>query len=165
MTKIPIECLRCGSCCKNLLRESEHGLHGLNLIPNERKLFPREIICPYMGVGIKKGLEPKYTIMYQLNVNLCPHLLQNNHCKIHKNRPWACQVFPIVSIEPPRITTECRFIKEITKGGMIEIIAPTEKRAMEHLSNYVTRKLKSIFPPPKTVLEYDLRNRKWIQIN
>ena len=157
------ECLKCGKCCKNLLRETKTGLHGLNLLPSERNLFSQKMISPYMGVGRKK---PEQIILFQLTEIVCPHLLDNNQCEIYDKRPLACRAFPIVSVEDrPLITTECSSINE---SGEITIIAPEETRAKEQLSQYIKgimeEKARLYAPAHIHAWEYDLSTKKWVQI-
>ena len=93
MAKIVFKCLRCGHCCRNLLREFDGDLKGLVISPNERKLFPKKLISPRVGIGW--GLMgPKHVVSYQLDANACPRLSKDNLCKIYNKRPLVCQAFP-----------------------------------------------------------------------
>jgi len=156
-------CLKCGRCCRNLLRETKTGLHGLNLLPTERNLFPQKMIAPYMGVGRTKS---EQIILFQLTEIVCPHLLNNNQCEIHDMRPLACQIFPIVSVgDRSLITTECSSINE---SGEITIIAPEETRAAKQLSLFIKgtmeEKARRYAPAEIHAWEYDLSTKKWVQI-
>jgi len=133
MTEIVFKCLQCGRCCKNLLREIEGTLVGLGLFPDERKLFPMELVSPQTGIGW--GLTgPKHILDYQLTVSACPHLSKDNLCKIYNKRPLACQAFPLIWTGPSGTTiadpSDCTFVKEIEKrtGSVINMLPITPKK-------------------------------------
>ena len=161
-SRIPIfQCLQCGTCCRNLLRETNTGLHGLNLFPSERDLFPQEVVAPYMGIG---RTSPVAIILLQLTDNVCVHLSQDNRCKIHDNRPLACQAFPIVSVrDKPWITTEC---SSINATGEITMIMREERRASDYICRYIRRRIREearLYGTTDLHLwEYDLNTSKWV---
>jgi len=114
---IKFQCLICGQCCRDLLRENSGLILGLALTRDEAKLFPQELISPAHGRG-KSPLSIYAVTMYQLNVDVCPFLGRKNTCRIYDKRPLTCRRFPLVyssdamsNIIAPG--TVCKFIKEI----------------------------------------------------
>ena len=98
MRKIIFECLQCGHCCRTLFKREGRITSGLTFFSNEEKeLFPKNLVSPATGLGWGTS-GPKHIIHYQLNSNTCPHLDENNLCKIYDNRPLVCQSFPLISI-------------------------------------------------------------------
>jgi Fe-S-cluster containining protein len=100
------------------LNENNGVLKGPTLTNDEAKLFPRDIVSSSFGRG--KNASNIYAIIrYQINVNICPFLMQNNECKIYKKRPIVCRRFPLMSSEImiTRIAygNGCIFIDKIEK--------------------------------------------------
>ena len=95
--KQPWECLRCGICCKNMCDEIGQFKFGTLLLPNETHLFPSKFVKPYLGIGWKgkSKIFPARIVDYQLDVDTCPHLLEDNSCAIYDDRPLSCIAFPL----------------------------------------------------------------------
>ena len=94
----PIEfrCLQCGECCRRLLIDSRLIRKGLPLFPDERGLFPGELIKP--GVGIGHPGEPGFRVIsYQMTEMVCPHLDEGS-CGIWHVRPVVCMSYPYMPV-------------------------------------------------------------------
>jgi Fe-S-cluster containining protein len=100
---IKFRCIQCGECCRRLLVDSQLVRKGLPLFPEERGLFPEELIRP--GVGIGHPDEPGFRIIsYQMTEKVCPHLCDGS-CGIWDARPTVCRAYPYMPV--------------ITQGGYV----------------------------------------------
>jgi len=112
---IKFTCLRCGHCCRTLIKENNGIITGLSLSPSEIKYFPKEGIIPSLGKGKDKNNISKI-IRYQLIGNICPNL-ETNKCKIYENRPLFCKRFPLQSsmylLAHIADRTDCKFVEQI----------------------------------------------------
>lgn len=174
MEKIVFKCLKCGRCCRTLLKDVNGILRGLGLTIEETRLFPTELISPGMGIGYGEIDKPKFVLQYQLNVNECPHLSENNLCKIYQERPLACSAFPLISMGPHGTViakpTDCRFVEEYelkysplnTFLSPQEFIAPVEWSARfetdEQLKKMFQQHIKDVTP----LWDFDLGTKEWI---
>lgn len=153
------ECLRCASCCRNLL-ESKDGIQGgLPLTDKEASLFPNALVSPKLGVGTK---EPEEVVLYQLDIMCCPYVNEKNECQIYSKRPLMCQSFPIVA---GAISNRCK-----TFGYRKPGITYTEPYSMERqveasekLEKYVANRIKKHCSKVIRIWEYDLVTKKWLQ--
>ena len=63
------------------------------LLPEERRLFPKELVVPCGG----RGKSPKHKnfkiYAYQMTEKTCLHL-ENNRCSIYEDRPTKCRAYP-----------------------------------------------------------------------
>jgi Fe-S-cluster containining protein len=92
-TGVVFECLRCGRCCTDLLAEDKGALRGLTLLPGEKGHFPEPLVSPAIGLGRRPHERGFRVIAYQLTVNTCPHLGENE-CDIYADRPASCRQYP-----------------------------------------------------------------------
>jgi len=174
MTKVVFECLQCGDCCRDLLRETASVLQGLSLSLDEKKLFPKELVLPQMGIGygVKDWSEPKYTILYQLEVGICPFISDKNKCQIYKTRPLSCRAFPLVSLGPyGTVTAEnCRFIKNIEQKLGIKLCetvtpkdfcAPDEWQARTKIDERIKQSFIDHLPDAKVLWMFNLKTKEW----
>lgn len=94
---IAFQCDRCGECCRDLSKETDTGRYGPYLLPRETRYFPKGTVAPYMAKGLKgrSRPRPRTIVAYQIRVMTCPHLDDNNLCRIYRNRPLSCQAFPL----------------------------------------------------------------------
>ena len=91
-------CIRCGKCCSLLLSEDRGIMRGLTLLPEETSLFPENMVKPAIGVG-DTPYDPGFRVLaYQLAVEPCP-CLRDNECLVYVDRPASCRQFPF-SLEP-----------------------------------------------------------------
>jgi len=84
------ECNKCGTCCSHLLSYQNGLHHGMYLSSKESELFPKEVVSPLFRYG-------ETIIAYQVTVNRCPHLNDDNSCFIYERRPLFCRAFPLMN--------------------------------------------------------------------
>ena len=167
------KCLKCSHCCRNLIQEDKikNLIHGLSIYPKERKLFSSNIISPEIGIGL--GISgPTVILVYQLNVKVCPHILDNNKCKIYKFRPLVCKAFPLTAagfgatIAAPEY---CTFVKREEKNvGSLDrfmipqqIKAPKEWQAISKINSSVMNAIRKYPKEARYVWFFDLKNNEW----
>ncbi len=173
MSRIVFECLKCGNCCRHLLGEDEKfGVGGLTLFSKETKLFPSKFISPQIGVGLnRRGTGPKYVVLYQLNVDVCPHLSENNECRIRQKRPLMCRSFPTSFRSFDSIKSfSCRFMEEKGARERMQLAFSPFLYAPEELEAYgkfkeARRKLLQKYPyfTTKVLWVFDLKTKKWVR--
>jgi len=98
---------------------------GLLLTPKEAGLFPRELVKPYMGTERKGKSRPRpaQIIAYQLDAENCPHLEEDNSCRIYDKRPLSCQAFPVhIGLVEGELTVYASTRCELTKDNKDELI-------------------------------------------
>lgn len=95
---LKFDCLRCGNCCTNLVKEPVEGVHsGLALFPEETRQFPSESVFPYWGFGRYPEDRNFRIVMFQLGVETCPNFqITGNRrmCKVYEYRPLTCKSYP-----------------------------------------------------------------------
>jgi len=173
MSRIVFECLKCGNCCRHLLEEDEKfGVMGPTLFSKETKLFPSKFISPQLGVGLnKRGTGPKHVVLYQLNVDTCPHLSESSECGIHQKRPLVCRSWPTTFRSFDSVKSlRCRFMQE--KGSKEReqlaflpfLYAPEEVEAYGKFSE-ARRELLQKYPYfiTKVLWVFDLKTKKWVR--
>jgi len=69
-------------------------VHGLTLLPEETSLFPKKLVKPLYRYSKKDPLNPGLVIMYQLDVDVCPHYEREVGCRIYNQRPEVCRAYP-----------------------------------------------------------------------
>lgn len=175
MVKIVFKCLRCGRCCKNLFKELEGALSGLSLSHDEKNLFPNNLVSQQTGIGW--GLSgPKHIVNYQLNVNVCPQLSQNNLCKVYYKRPLTCQAFPLTAmglgisatIASPK---DCSFVEETErkKGSLDNLLpmtpkkfrAPKEWQAIAKINRQLRKSFEDNPMDARVLWIFNLKNKEW----
>jgi|GEM_PF-3298989 len=150
MEKIIFKCLRCGRCCKNLIRHKQspsieicrecgkihsdriiETTNGLSLLPEEINRFQKEHVSPEFGVGSSKDAEslPSKIISYQLNLNTCPQFSVINGCRIYHRRPLICKGYPLLHQKSSPLgivhPDECMFLERLVKrNGPIDNLLP-----------------------------------------
>src|SRR3972149_8581906 len=161
MKIIDFKCLKCGTCCKNLLEDFDDGLRrGLVLTAKETKLFPAEIISPKMAIGVNT---PKIILQYQLNANNCPHINEKNECKIYNNRPLMCRAFPY---ESGTVSNKCKVFHDVKIGEPVDTeISYIEMEASEKLNRHTLNLFQKEYGNGMKLWEYDLATKKWLLKN
>jgi hypothetical protein len=81
LTESDFNCLKCGTCCRNILEDINGRMSGLILTPKESELFPCEVVSPKMAIGMN---EPKIILLNQLNSNNCPHISEKSIGGLHE---------------------------------------------------------------------------------
>jgi Fe-S-cluster containining protein len=175
MSRIVFECLKCGNCCRHLFDEDEKfGVMGLTLFSKETKLFPSKFISSQFGVGLNEGgTGPKHVVLYQLNVDTCPHLSENNECGIHQKRPLACRSWPtsFKSFDSNK-SLRCRFMEEKGAKEREQLVfspflyAPKEWEAYGKFKEVRRKLLQKKYPLfiTKVLWIFDLKTKKWVRI-
>ena len=176
MVKIIFKCLRCGRCCRQLLVDMtfiEGGLSGLSLSITESKLFPKKFISPQTGIGLERS-GPKHVLSYQLNVNVCPYISEDNLCKIYSSRPLACQAFSLRSLGLFGTTladpADCSFVEQAEKkfGSLTGIRmtpenfkAPEEWKAVAEMNKRIMKSYLDHFEDARILWFFDLKSKEW----
>jgi Fe-S-cluster containining protein len=151
------QCLKCATCCRNLLEKIGGVLRGLPLTEQEVSLFPREVISPKVALGVD---EPETIIQYQLNLNCCPYVSACNDCRIYDKRPLMCQSFPIVA---GAISNRCQ-VFNYRKPGLTynePYSMKAQLEANEKLEKALLRQIKKGTRKGTKLWEYDLNSKKW----
>lgn len=160
MSSTFFECKKCGNCCRNLFRDSKGIRAGLVLTAKETMLFPSKMISPQLAIGMKK---PKKIILYQLNVDNCPHISQKNECAIYDKRPLMCRAFPcesgILNLECSAVSSQYGEVKRIAvEPSVFEIEIDANKK----LNRYIANLFQKHFKKGIKVWEYDLATKNWV---
>ena len=153
--------------------ETDAGLAGLGIFSDERTLFPDELVSPHVGLGWGSPSGPKHVVSYQLNVNDCPNLSEDNRCKVYDKRPLVCQAFPLRLSEgrEPHNASGCSFMKEVGKDvdslkrlrltKLEEFMGRKELQAINEMNKLID---KSIIDHPmdaRVIWVFDLKNKEW----
>ena len=156
-TKGDFECLQCSKCCRSILETSGGITRGLALTEREVKIFPPEIVSPKLAVGVSK---PSFVILYQLNVNVCPYVNENNQCSKYEERPLICRSFPIVG---DAISNRCRVFSYRKPGASYNEPYTMDKQleASHKLNSHTRKFIKKHYRKGLKIWEYDLATKKW----
>jgi len=150
--------MKCGTCCRSLLEESEGVLKGLTLTANETDLFPSSMVSPQTALGRKK---PARIINYQLNVDYCPHINQRNECEIYDKRPLICRAFPYIQ---GNFSVKCPIFKKLFKREGLRVTFPmshAEVEASLKRDRLTQNLLKRYWKKGSKMWIYDLRSKQW----
>jgi len=161
MGVVVFECQRCGHCCRHLLEDINGVTNGLFLTIKEKKLFPRELVFPQRAMGLKG---PNRVISYQLSLDRCPYINDQNQCEIYSKRPLACRAFPyIIEDGKPKVSTKCQVI-----GSQMDVreyrvvnLAESEVEASWKIERYLQNRYKQYSKRKTYFWEYDLKSRIW----
>lgn len=172
---LDFNCLMCGSCCHRTLIY-EDGLNlGVNLLPNEKKLFKSypDAIIPYFGYH-KKGHQKIKILSYQMIIKPCPMLdIKTNHCKIYDNRPLVCRAYPFSTVSNGvSFEINCSFYKKYIKNltdtkfesNNIKI-GGVQYAAVNEITGWFTEMEKQL-PSRKNIifLFFDAKLKKWMRM-
>jgi Fe-S-cluster containining protein len=160
LSRDSFQCQKCAKCCRNLFEKRGAILGGLPLTDREAILFPKDLVLPKISLGTTK---PEHTIIYQLNVNSCPHLNNEQTCRIYPRRPLMCKAFPIVG---EAISNKCT-IFSYRKPGLVfdEPFSMDEQLAASiQFEEYLKMQLKKHGQKGFKLWEYDLDTKKWFLI-
>jgi len=156
--KAEFQCLRCSTCCRNLLENQNNVLRGLPLTEKETSLFPPEAVAPKLALGVDK---PEKVILFQLKVGCCPFVNNQNECQIYPKRPLMCKSFPIVA---GSISNRCR-VFSFRKSGLTydELYSmKTQLEASDRFTRYLQSGMRKRNQKRMKIWEFDLTTRKWI---
>lgn len=167
-------CTRCGACCKNHMGLMLGKTHGLMVFLPEKHLFPEKAIKPMLRYSKQYQLLPGMVFVYQVDVEPCPHYIDEKGCGIYPNRPLICRAFPFEPRSASRTQSPDQPWGEF--GGMIihdscqeiaRLIAagykPDEIQLNESYLFPLTEIIKFWNKWLKTPMieRYDLKKRKW----
>ena len=168
MRMMKFECLKCGHCCRTLITKVDFGSAGLFLLPNETFLFPKTDVSPLYGIGVKGRSRPRpeKIIAYQFGKMVCPHLSEENLCKIYSTRPITCRSYPLeTTLVGNIINSQCTFIRKNFKEGIffnVDLVKPELKKANLILTKHVMKSMSEF----NTILwGFDLETKKWRRWN
>ena len=160
---VVFECTRCGTCCIQHVGKMAGHVHGLMILPDERKLFPEEIISPMFRYTMKYKPDPGRVFMYQIATAPCPHYAQEKRaCNIYPKRPVVCQTFPF-ELRGNGLAIH-GFCPEIAR--LAEIHKPPEIRCSDA---YISTMLKlreywDVWMKTEKIERYDVEKKKWYHI-
>lgn len=157
---VVFECARCGTCCLQHIGTMMNHVHGLMILPSERKLFSEEIIEPMFRYSMDYGPDPGRVFMYQIAMEPCPHYAREEKaCRIYSKRPVVCQTFPFeIRGGGLAIHEFCPEIAKLTKDY--------EAKNIHCPESYVSiggklRRHWEIWMKTAKIERYDLKERKW----
>lgn len=142
---------------------------GLALLPDEREYFPKEFIFSYRSVGILPESKDFEIVLFQLGVDVCPHLKTEDNrakCGIYENRPLACQCFPLhkMSISESgqldyRWDPNCKSIRILRRENPDKAIKL--EASLEESGYKLLNRIQSIMESRIWVWRFDLKSKKW----
>jgi Fe-S-cluster containining protein len=165
---IEFHCLQCGECCRRLLIDRQFIRKGLPLFPDERGLFPGELVK--RGVGIGHPEKPGFRVIsYQMTEMVCPHL-EDGGCDIWEARPVVCRAFPYMPVITQggylmkEVSLECTslMIEAARRHGVYEIDERSlegELKALGRLSEITVEAVENL----DEACLYDLRGERWVR--
>jgi len=163
MRTFKFKCLRCGECCRSLVKEVDGMLLGPFLMPEETRLFSRHLIYPQFAYGVKGRSRPRpeTVISYQIGVGECPHLNKaDNMCKIYEDRPLSCRAFPI-EVTPIGIIIDrnCKYVRQaLSEGERVDRLYLTDEvKTSLMIKNYI----EGYASTSSSYWIFNLGDRKW----
>ncbi len=152
------ECLRCGSCCRTILYTANGAKRGIPLTEKEVALFPSEVVSPRLSVGLSK---PETVILWQLNVNVCPHINAENQCQTYDSRPLICRSFPIVA---GSVSNRCRVFsyRKVGVSYSEPFTMASQLEASDRLNAFIKSRIKRFCMKGFRIWEFDLDTGKWV---
>lgn len=162
-------CLKCGTCCRNLVVNMGEWTLGLFLLPDEVKLFPEDKIVPMWGIGLKGRSRPRPEAVgaFQLDLKSCIHLTEDNLCQIYAQRPLICHAHPLsLSIEKGHVISAS--VNAVCKGATSNIRVKLSDcfpddvlKASATASAYLERMFRE---SQNLVWLFDLGSHKWKRV-
>jgi Fe-S-cluster containining protein len=130
---------------------------------DEKSLFPKELVYPMRGFAESNESEDFVVVEWQLGVNECPHL-ENNQCKIYNERPLACKTYPLVDIA--NYDLDCQGILRMQgldplgfSSGVL--FTRIENKALESVYERISQYFKK--NSPRTLWNFNLEKKKWVR--
>lgn len=166
------ECLKCGSCCRNLRINMGEWTLGLFLLPDEINLFPEETIVPMWAIGLKGRSRPRPETVgvFQLDSKICVHLTENNLCRIYAQRPVICHAHPLsLTIEQGQVisasvNSSCKGAGKIpsnTRVKLSEYFSDDIIKANAIVSAYLEKMFRESYG---YIWLFDLGSHKWKRV-
>ena len=153
---VVFECTRCGTCCLSHVGTVMNHVHGLMILPSERKLFPMEIIKPMNRYSLDFIPDPGRVFIFH-------YAREKTECLIYSKRPVVCQTFPFEMRRGGGLAMH-EFCPEIAK--LVKSHKPSEIRCP---TSYYARGLKlqhhwAVWMKTTKIERYDLKEEKWYGI-
>jgi len=172
MSPRKFECLKCGSCCRNLRVKMGEWTLGLFLLPDEINLFPEDKIVPMWAIGLKGRSRPRPATIgvLQLDSETCVHLTKENTCQIYKKRPVICHAHPLsLTIEQNLVVSasvngSCPGAKKIPSNAQIKLgyyFSDDIIKASVTVSAYLERMFRD---SDGFIWLFDLGSHKWKRV-
>ena len=171
METINFKCLQCGSCCKQIVIETDDETNnisvGMCLRPKEVKLFKaykETEIVPYIGLQRENWTKTKI-IMWQMITEPCPLLdKKTNLCLNYENRPVICKCYPF-SIEQNGLSIEnhCTYC-ELNVHGVVNIIKEPSQNSALVIQHNMFKRLENMLNSDKktTGVIFDFKKKIWL---
>lgn len=140
-------------------------VHGLMIMPSERKLFSEKDIKPMFRYSMKYTPDPGRVFMYQIATAPCPHYAQEKRaCNIYPKRPVVCQTFPFEVRGGGRLAIHefCPEVARLVKDGYGPNDINCPELYLEHgmvLVKYWNNWLRT-----GKIERYDVKDNKWYYI-
>ena len=131
---------------------------GIPLTEKEAKMFPPQTVSPRLAVGVR---EPETVILWQLNVNVCPHVNAANQCQTYGTRPLICRSFPVVAGSIPN---RCRVFsyRKVGVSYSEPYTMASQLEASERLNIYIKNGIRKHPRRGLKIWEYDLKTQRWV---
>jgi Fe-S-cluster containining protein len=162
------QCTRCGICCQNLvIKCGSRYYFGLFLLPEEKDLFPVDVVAPYWGTRKNGKFEVR---IFQLNTKKCPHQTAQNTCGIYERRPLICRAHPLTIHTNPAtnqivgasLDVKCPNVKGLTgiRANMMRVFP----RPIVEAAVMVTQVQSTTFSNADGFMVFDLGTNKWVKL-
>jgi Fe-S-cluster containining protein len=155
------ECKKCGYCCKTLLEYEGGVLMGLALLTEEeKKLFDEKDISPAFGFG--NEISPTQIASYQLNLAKCPHIAENNRCKIYDKKPLACRAYPITSNIGRNVADlKCPQVGKYSESELCHLMFSDMYEEAVNKINCCVGSFFRKYGKKNRLMRFDLASKKW----
>lgn len=134
---------------------------GLALLTEEeKKLFDEKNITPAFAFGNEGS--PMQIASYQLNLAKCPHIDENNKCKIYDKRPLACRAYPITSNLGRNVADlKCPQVGKYSENELRQLMfSDTYEEAINKVNGHVGSCFRKYGKKTK-LMRFDLATKKW----
>lgn len=166
------KCLKCGTCCRNLLRNFGEWTLGLFLLPNEMNLFPEKHLAPMWGIGLRGRSRPRPETVHvlQLDLNVCPMLTSTNECEIYEKRPQICRAHPLsITLEgnlviSGSVSKQCKGAQKIPNNCQVKLSDYFTEEIL-HASANLDAYLQIMFRKARELVWlFDLHSKRWKRV-
>jgi len=132
-------------------------IHGLTIMPEERELFPAEIVKPMFRFRKRSKHRSGEIFMYQVDIIECPHHVDNG-CQIYEDRPQNCRAFPFeLRGEGVAIHESCPEIERLKKAEATCTIPQVYQKGAIAIHNYYRNTLYRT----SDIERFDLKSGRW----
>ncbi len=153
------ECLRCGTCCNTILEEVYQVQVGLNLLPDEVKLFDSADVRPLIGIKTSEGIVP---VLYQMIRDHCPFYDNGRSaCTMYEKRPLVCRAYPFKVVLNVTKFGRCTWLNDLQEKIPIEL--PSEIRIANEIINAYHRTILGLVKREQ-ILVYTFDREEWVAL-